>query len=171
MVLVQRQTDRPMEKKWRLRNEPTPMVTWFLTKEPKPSNGKMIAFSANGAGSTGGQHVEECRSVHAYQPAQSLSPSESRTFNQTRYIQTNRIKSGEAPGTHGHWKKFPVQNTNGLCSKIKNRQMGSHKTEKICKAKDTFVRTKWQPTDGKRSLPILQQIEALYPKYTKNSRS
>jgi len=30
-----------------------------LKKDPKPSNGKKIAFSANGAGSTGGQHVEE----------------------------------------------------------------------------------------------------------------
>jgi len=40
------------------------MVTWYLTKELKPSNGKKVAFSTNGAGSTGGQHVEECRSIH-----------------------------------------------------------------------------------------------------------
>jgi len=46
-----------------------------LTKEPKPSNGKKIAFAANGAGSTGGQDTEECRSIHAYHPAQSLSSS------------------------------------------------------------------------------------------------
>jgi len=49
-----------------------------LTKEPKPSNGKKKAFSANGAGSTGGQHVEECRSIHAYHPIQSIRPSGSR---------------------------------------------------------------------------------------------
>jgi len=55
-----------------------------LTKEPKPSNGTKIAFSVNGAGSTGGQHVEECRSIHAYHPVQSLSPIGSRisTSNQ-----------------------------------------------------------------------------------------
>jgi len=53
------------------------MGTRFLTKEPKPSNGKKIAFSGNGAGSTGGQHVEECISIHGYK--QSLSPSGSRT--------------------------------------------------------------------------------------------
>jgi len=46
---------------------------------PKPSNGKKIAFLSNGAGSTGGQHVEECRLIHAYHPVQSLSPSGSRT--------------------------------------------------------------------------------------------
>jgi len=55
-----------------------------LTKEPKPSNGKKIPLSANGAGSTGGQYVEECRLIHAYHPIQSLIPSGSRisTSNQ-----------------------------------------------------------------------------------------
>jgi len=47
--------------------------------EPTPSNGKKIAFSANGAGSTGRQYVEECILIHAYHPVQSLSPSGSRT--------------------------------------------------------------------------------------------
>jgi len=36
------------------------MGTCFLTKEPKPSTGKKIVFSRNDAGSTGGQHAEEC---------------------------------------------------------------------------------------------------------------
>jgi len=38
-----------------------------------------IAFSANGAGSTGGQHVEKCRWINTYHPVQSLNPSGSRT--------------------------------------------------------------------------------------------
>jgi hypothetical protein len=37
-----------------------------LTKELKPSSGKQTAFSTNGAGSTGGQHVEEYKSMHSY---------------------------------------------------------------------------------------------------------
>jgi len=37
-----------------------------LTKELKPSSGKKIAFSTNGAGSTGGQHVEECKLIHSF---------------------------------------------------------------------------------------------------------
>jgi hypothetical protein len=40
--------------------------------------GKKTAFSKNGVGSTGGQHVEECKSIHSYLPEQSSSPSESR---------------------------------------------------------------------------------------------
>jgi len=40
---------------------------------------KKIAFSSNGAGSTGGQHIVECKSIHFYLPVQSSSPSGSRT--------------------------------------------------------------------------------------------
>ena len=35
------------------------MVTWSSTKGLKASSGKKIVFSTNGAGSIGGQHVEE----------------------------------------------------------------------------------------------------------------
>jgi hypothetical protein len=37
-------------------------------KGAKPSNGKKTAFSTNGAGSTGSQHVEECKLIHSYLP-------------------------------------------------------------------------------------------------------
>ena len=40
------------------------MNTLFLTKKPKPYNGKMKASSTNGAGLTGGLHVEECKYIH-----------------------------------------------------------------------------------------------------------
>ena len=40
--------------------------------------------------------------------------------HKTRYTETNRKESGEEPGAHGHKGKFPEQNTNSLCSKIKN---------------------------------------------------
>jgi hypothetical protein len=40
-------------------------------------------------------------------------------------------KVGEKPQKHGHRGIFPEQNTNALCSKIKNRQMGPHKIAKL----------------------------------------
>jgi hypothetical protein len=40
---------------------------------------KKTAFSTNGAGSTGCQHVEECKLIHSYLPVQSSNPSGSRT--------------------------------------------------------------------------------------------
>jgi len=33
------------------------------------------------------------------------------------------------------------------------------KLQSLCKAKDTFIRTKQQPTDWEKSLPILHPIE------------
>ena len=41
-----------------------------MTKELKPSSGKEIVFLTNGAGPTGSQLVEECKSIHSYHPAQ-----------------------------------------------------------------------------------------------------
>jgi hypothetical protein len=68
-----------------------------LTKELKPSNGKKSIFSTNGAGSTGNQHVEECKLIHSYFPVQNSSPSGSRTSHKTRYTENNRKESGEEP--------------------------------------------------------------------------
>jgi hypothetical protein len=48
-------------------------------KELKPPSGKKTAFSTNGAGSTGSQHVEESKLIHFYFLVQSSSPSGSRT--------------------------------------------------------------------------------------------
>jgi hypothetical protein len=36
-----------------------------LTRELKPCSGKKTAFSTNGAGTTGGYHVEECELIHS----------------------------------------------------------------------------------------------------------
>jgi hypothetical protein len=51
----------------------------IFDKEAKTIQWKKTAFSTNVAGSTGGQHVEECKSIHYYLPVQSSSPSGSRT--------------------------------------------------------------------------------------------
>ena len=36
-----------------------------MTRELKTSSGKKTAFSTNGAGTTGGYHVEECELIHS----------------------------------------------------------------------------------------------------------
>jgi hypothetical protein len=61
----------------------------------------------------------------------------------TRDTETYRGESGEEPQRYGHRGKIPEQNSNGLCCKIKNRQMGPHK---IAKTKNTVNKTKWQTT-------------------------
>jgi hypothetical protein len=117
-----------------------------LTNHLKPSSGIKTAFSTNGTDSSGGQ----CKLTYSYLLVQSSSPSGSKTSLKTRYTESNRRESGEEHQTHGHRGKFPEQNTNALCSKINNRQMGLIKLQSFCKAKDTVNRTKWQPTDWKK---------------------
>jgi len=66
-----------------------------LKKELKPLNRKKIAFSTNGGSSTGGQHLEECRSIHSHHPVQSLSPSGSSTST-TNQITLKLIELGKS---------------------------------------------------------------------------
>jgi hypothetical protein len=47
-------------------------------KQTKNKKTKARAFSTHGPGSTVGQHVEECKSIHSYLPVQSSSTSGSR---------------------------------------------------------------------------------------------
>jgi hypothetical protein len=51
----------------------------IFDKGAKPSSGKKIAFSKNGAGSTVGHHIEEWELIHSYLLVQSSNPSGSRT--------------------------------------------------------------------------------------------
>jgi hypothetical protein len=37
----------------------------IFDKGAKPSSAKMTAFSTNGAGTTGGYHVKECKLIHS----------------------------------------------------------------------------------------------------------
>jgi hypothetical protein len=49
----------------------------------------------------------------------------------TRDTETYSEGSEEEPQRYGHREKNPEQNTNGLCCKIKNQQMGPHKIAKL----------------------------------------
>jgi hypothetical protein len=103
------------------------MVTWSLIKKLKPSSGKKTAFSTNATGSTGSQNVEEYKSISLNKAQVQVDQGPP---HNTRYTETNRKESGEEPRTHKHRGTFPEQNTNGLCCKTKNQQMGPHKIAK-----------------------------------------
>jgi hypothetical protein len=105
------------------------MVTWSLTKELKPSSGKKTAFSTNGAGWLNWWLA--CRRIRI-DPF--LSPC---TKFKSKWIKDLHIKPetlklikkkvGESLEDMGTGEKIPEQNINGLCYKIKDRQMGPHK--------------------------------------------
>jgi len=52
-----------------------PNTYGHLIFEPKATHRNKSAFSTYGAGSTGGQHVEECKFTHSYPLVQSSSTS------------------------------------------------------------------------------------------------
>jgi hypothetical protein len=60
------------------------MVTGSLTRELKPLSGKKTAFSTDGAGRTGGYHVDETELIHYYLLVltSNLSGSRNSTENQ-----------------------------------------------------------------------------------------
>jgi hypothetical protein len=99
--------------------------------EKKSSRGKKTAFSTNGVDTTGGYHVEECELIHSYLLLQSSSLSGWKNSTKTRDTEDYRGEGGENPRIYGHMGKFPKQNSNGLCYKIKNWQMGPHKIPKL----------------------------------------
>jgi hypothetical protein len=59
-------------------------------------------------------------------------------------------KLGESLEDMGTGEKVPKQNSNGLCCKIKNKQMDLIKLPVLCKAQDTDNKTKRTPTDCER---------------------
>ena len=69
------------------------MVTWSLTKELKTFSGKKTASSTNGAGSTGSQHVEECKLI--------LYRIPTAVVNQTTFIYTWMYSNVKGPGLRG----------------------------------------------------------------------
>jgi hypothetical protein len=89
------------------------------------------AFSTNGYGPTGGQQVGEYKLTILISLYKAQVQVDQGLPHKTRYTESNRGESGEEPRTHGHWRNFPEQNTNGLCSKINNEQMGPHKISKL----------------------------------------
>ena len=61
-----------------LKQTQTPADTWFLTMKPKSYNGTGRA-SSTGAHLTEYLHVEECKLIHIYHPAQNSNPSGSKS--------------------------------------------------------------------------------------------
>jgi hypothetical protein len=89
-----------------------------LERELKQSSGKKTAFSTNGAGTSGGYHVE-CKLIHSYLLVESSSVSGSRNSTKIKDTESYRVESGEKTKIYRHRGNFPEEN-NDLYCKIKN---------------------------------------------------
>ena len=75
----------------------------------------------------------------------------------TRDTETLRGERGEEPGRYGCRGQIPEQNTNGLCCKIKNCQMGPYKTFSV-RQSSLSKEQNGNKQIGKRSFQILNPI-------------
>jgi hypothetical protein len=120
-----------------------------LTRELKPSSGKKTAFSTNGAGTTGGYHVEECELIHSYLLVlrSNLSGLIHIKPDIVKLIEEKVGKSLEDMGTG---EKF--LNRIALACAVRSRidKWDLIKLQSFCKAKDTVNKTERPPTDWER---------------------
>ena len=114
-----------------------------MTKDLKQSSGKKTVFSTIDAGSTGGQHVGECKLIHSYILEQSSSPSRSRYIKQDtlKLIEEKVEKSLKHMGTEENFL-----NRTHMAYALRQRTLSKGQNSK-------------QQT-GKRYLPILHHIES-----------
>jgi hypothetical protein len=113
-----------------------------LTKELKPSIGKKTAFSTNDAGSTGGQHVEKCKSTHSYVLVQNSSPSGSRTSTKKQYTLKLIEKVGKSLKHMARGENF--LNRTPMAHALRSRidKWDLIKLQRFCKSRDTVNKTK-----------------------------
>ena len=135
------------------------MVTWSLTEKSKLSSGKKTAVSTNGTGSTCNQHVEECKFIHSYLLYKAQVQVDQRPHikpDTLKLMEEKMRKSLKHKRTGANFlNRTPTMHV--LISKIEKWDL--IKLKSFCKSKDTFNRTKWQPTYLENSLPILYLIE------------
>ena len=112
---------------------------------------KKTAFSTNGAGTTGGYHVEEGELIHSYLLLQSSSLSGSK--NSTLKPETLKFiveKVGESLEDMGTGEKF--LNRTAMACAVRSRidKWNLIKLQSFCKTKDAVNKTKSQPTDWEK---------------------
>jgi hypothetical protein len=80
-----------------------------LTRDLKPSSGKKTAFSTNGAGTTGGYHVEKCELIHSYlSPCTKVKSKWSKELHiKPETLKLIEEKVGEKPHGYRHRGNIP----------------------------------------------------------------
>jgi hypothetical protein len=111
---------------------------------------KKTAFFINTGGSTGSQHVEQCKPTHSYLLVQSSSPSGSRTLKHKTRDTEARGESGEEHGTHGTAENFLNRTLLAHALRPTIEKWDLIKLQSFYKAKDTVNRTKQQLTDWEK---------------------
>ena len=103
-----------------------------MTRELEPSSGKKTAFSTNGAGTTGGHHVEECELIPFLSPCTKLKSKWIKELHikpdTLKFIEEKLEKSQEDMGTGEK-----ILNRSEMACDIRSRieKMGPHEIAKL----------------------------------------
>ena len=117
----------------------------------KPSSGKMTAFSANGTGTTGDYHVEDCELIRSYLLVQSSRLIGFKDLHiKPETLKLIEEKVGKSFKDMGTGEKF--LNRTAIACAVRSRidKWDIIKLQSFCKAKDTINKTKRPPTDWER---------------------
>jgi hypothetical protein len=144
-----------------------------LTRELEPSSGKKTAFSTNGAGTTGGHHVEECELIPFLSPCTKLKSKLIKELHiKPETLKLIDEKVGESLEDMGTGEKF--LNRTAMASAVRSSidKWDLIKLQSFCKAKDTVNKTKRPPTISERIFTSPKSDRGLISNiYTRNSRS
>ena len=148
-----------MEQNWRPRNKPTYLWPLNLWQRSLSHSVEKRAFSTYSAGSTGGQHIEECKLILSYALYKARVQLDQKPPHKIRYGKTNGKQSGEELRTHRHRENNLNKTPMAYALRSRINKWDHVKLQSFCKAKDTVKRTKWQSTNWEKTLPILCLIE------------
>jgi hypothetical protein len=115
-------------------------------KNPNPSTGKKIVFSKNGAGSTGCQHVQECKLIHTFSLYKAQVQVDQEPPYKTRYTETIEEKVGKSLEHMGTGEFFWNRTPMAYALRLATKKLNLIKLQCFCKTKDTVNRRKQQPT-------------------------
>jgi hypothetical protein len=120
-----------------------------LTRELKASSGKKTAFSTNGAGTTGGNHIEECELTDPFlSPCTKLKSKwikELHIISETLKLREEKV--GKSLKDMGTGEKFLNRTAMAYAVRLRIHKLDLKKLQSICKAKDTVSKTKRPPRD------------------------
>ncbi len=98
--------------------------------------------------------------IHSYLLVQAQVQVDQGPPHKTRYTETNRRESGESLQTHGHRGNFLNRTPMAYALRSRIDKWDLIKLQSFCKAKTLSIGQKGNQQIGKRSLPILNLIEA-----------
>jgi hypothetical protein len=121
-----------------------------LTRELKPSSGRKTSVLTNGAGTTGGYHVEEFELIHSYLPVLRSNIRIKELHIKPETLKLIEEKVGKSLKDMGTGEKFLNRTAMACALRSRIEKWDLIKLQSFCKTKDIVNKTKRRPADWER---------------------